>query len=87
MSGSFASYVVSPGAGRSGIGNIVRACSRSGELVIGIPLFPPGRKPHGTTILADPVMRRHTAPSVALGPVAVDGPTGTTVKATRPAGG
>src|SRR3954452_22615113 len=33
VSGSLASYVVNPGAGRSGIGNIVRAC-RSGELVI-----------------------------------------------------
>ena len=33
VSGSLASYVVRPGAGRSGIGNIVRAC-RSGEFVI-----------------------------------------------------
>jgi hypothetical protein len=33
VSGSLASYVVNPGAGRSGIGNIVRAC-RSGLISV-----------------------------------------------------
>src|SRR3954467_1997971 len=39
VSGSLASYVVRPGAGRSGIGNCAREC-RSGAVVIG---GPPGR--------------------------------------------
>ena len=83
VSGSLASYVVNPGAGRSGIGNIVRGATHPASSSLE---FPSLRRCANDTAPASLRIRSCGAaplPRATLGPVAVDGPTGPTVIATR----